>query len=51
MRRAAWCAGVGGDEAFRRVFDHVLRRRATSERGGPGVVGVGVIGVGERGGR
>ena len=48
MRRAAWCAGVGGDEAFCRVSGHVLRRRATSERGGLGVVGVGVIGVGER---
>ena len=34
MRRAAWCAGVGGDEAFCRVSGHVLRRRATSERGG-----------------
>ena len=48
MRRAAWCAGVGGDEAFCRVFGRVLWRRATSERGGLGVVGVRVIGVGGR---
>ena len=50
MRRAAWCAGVGGGEAFCRVFGRVLWRRATSERGGLGAVGVGVVGVGERAG-